>query len=107
MGEEIIVRTDGGTVVARMNFAHTGLDGHCEWFDLGGNLVAYGQFKDGAPYTGTFLAWNRHFCHLFTSAPYDRETYCRDWITLFEAGFDSEPPAYDQVVEAYCKGRAI
>jgi hypothetical protein len=105
--KEIVIRSDGGEVVARMNLEEGVLHGHCEWYDLGSNLVAYGFFKNGLPFTGTFLNWARYFGALSDENSYDPQTYCKDWATIFEAGFDSELPRYELAVEAYSNGRKI
>lgn len=105
--KEIIVKTEGGEIVARMNLKDAVLHGHCEWYDGLGNLVACGFFKNGAPFTGTFLNWTKFFGHIRKEDPYDPKVYCRDWVTIFESGFDSEPPKYEMVIEAYSKGTKI
>jgi hypothetical protein len=105
--EEIVITSDGGQVVARMNSAAGVLHGHCEWFDLWGSLVAYGVFENGVPFTGTFLNWSRFFADTADPNPYDANQYCKDWVTIFEAGFDSESPNYERVIEVYCKGQRI
>lgn len=107
MAKEIIVQTSAGAIVARMNLEAGVLHGHCEWYDGWGNLVAYGFFHNGLPFTGTFLNWSRFFDDAATQDPYDANNYGKDWVTIFEAGFDSEPPNYERVIEAYWKGQRI
>ena len=105
--QEIVIRTDGGEVVARMSSKEGVLHGHCEWYDLDRNLVAYGFFIRGLPFTGTFLNWARFFSDFSKDNSYNPPTYCKDWITVFEAAFDSEPPKYELLVEAYSKGKQL
>jgi hypothetical protein len=107
MANEIVVRTSAGAIVARMNLEASVLHGHCEWYDGWGNLVAYGVFQSGLPFTGTFLNWSRFFDDPANQDPYDANNYCKDWVTIFEAGFDSEPPHYERLLEVYCKGQRI
>lgn len=102
---EIVIRSDMGDLVARINLDGGVLHGQCEWYDGSGELVACGVFKNGLPFTGTFLNWSRFFADPTSS--YDANNYCKDWVTIFEAGFDSELPNYERVIEAYCKGRQI
>ena len=104
---EIVIRSDIGDVVARINLDGGVLHGHCEWYDGWGNLVAYGVFKSGLPFTGTFLNWSRFFDDPANIDPYNANDYCNDWVTIFEAGFDSEPPNYERVIEVFWKGQSI
>ena len=103
---EIVLEKKKGEVVARISHRGSVLDGHCEWYDGRGDLVAYGFFKNGAPLTGTFLNWANFFPDS-KEGPYDATAYCQDWITTFESCFRSESPKYDLVIEAYCNGRKI
>ena len=105
--KEVVIETERGAVVARMNLRDAALHGHCEWYDGRGDLVAYGFFQDGAPLTGTFLNWAKFLPGLSKEAPYDPAAYCRDQVTIFEACFLSEFPKYELVTEAYSKGRRI
>jgi len=107
MAKEVVVQTSAGAIVARMNLEAGVLDGHCEWYDGWGNLVAYGVFKSGLPFTGTFLNWSRFFDDPTNIDPYNANDYCNDWVTIFEAGFDSEPPNYERVIEVFWKGQSI
>lgn len=91
-------------IVARLCVRDRVLHGHSEWYDLRGNLVAYGFFRDGIPIAGTFLNWANFFSQLSRENPYDTASYCQDWITVFEAHFASEPPSYRLVLEAYHNG---
>src|SRR6266705_275734 len=95
---EMAIKSDSGESVSRMNLRDSVLEGRCEWYDGWNNLVSYGVFRDGIPFTGTFLNWTRFFGHLRQEHPYDPTVYCQDWITIFEAGFDSEPPKYEMVL---------
>ena len=101
--KEVVIKTETGEVVARMNLKDAALHSHCEWYDGWGNLVAYGSFKNGIPFTGTFLNWTKFFNELPKEDPYDPAIYCKDWVTIFEACFASEPPKYEMVIETYCK----
>ena len=83
---EIVIKTAQGTVVARINSKDATLDGHCEWYDTWSNLIAYGFFTNGAPFTGIFLNWAKFF-GLHQEDPYDPKLYCQDWVTLFEVLF--------------------
>lgn len=104
---EIVVRSARGEMVARMNLEDEVLTGHCEWFNGWGDLVAYGFFKNGAPFTGTFLNWTRFFRHLPKENPYDATLYCQDFVTMFESSFASVPPKYELVIETYSSGRRV
>ncbi len=104
---ELVITSDGGPVVARINFDEGVLHGHCEWYDLSDNLVAYGFFKSGVPFTGVFLNWAKFFGEFDKDKAYDAQTYCQDWVTRFESVFDSELPKYEILVEAYSGGRQI
>ena len=53
--KEIAMNNKLEKIVARINVKDTVLHGHCEWYDGRGNLIAYGFFKNGVPFTGTFL----------------------------------------------------
>jgi hypothetical protein len=101
--KEVVIKTERGEVVARINLEDAVLHGHCEWYDGWGNLIAYGFFKNGTPFTGTFLNWTKFFGDLRKEDPYDAKAYCKDWVTVFEACFRSESPKYEMVIEAYCK----
>ena len=103
--QEVIIRTEQGRAVARINLKGAALHGHCEWYDGAGDLIAYGFFKDGAPFTGTFPNWTKFFSSPGAEDPYDPAVYCRDWVTFFEMSFASSPPNYESVLEAYYKGR--
>ncbi|HKG62316.1 MAG TPA: hypothetical protein VKB05_21325 [Pyrinomonadaceae bacterium] len=105
--KEIVVQTSGGAIVARINIEAGVLHGHCEWYDGWGNRVACGVFKTGLPFTGIFLNWSRYLNDPASQDPYDANNYCKDWVTIFEAGFDSEPPHYERLIEVYCKGQRI
>jgi len=104
---KLIIKTEMGEVVARINLKGAQLHGHCEWFDGRGNLITYGFFKDGAPFAGTFLNWAKFLGQLSKENPYDFAAYCQDWVTIFEACFASEPPKYEMVIEAYYQGTEI
>ena len=108
MTKEVVIKSEWGSVVARLNLEEGVLNGHCEWYDGRGNLVAYGFFKSGVPLTGTFLNWARFFSDDLSEAnAYDPPTYCKDWVTNFESTYDSEPPHYERIVEAYVKGMRV
>ncbi len=80
----IVIKNDLGEVVARINVRDDVLHGHCEWRDGRGSLIAYGFFKDGAPFSGTFLNWSNFLNQLPKDNPYDAAAYCQDWVTIFE-----------------------
>jgi hypothetical protein len=104
--KELVIKTEVGAVVARINMKGAVLEGHCEWRDGSGDLVAYGFFKDGSPFTGTFLNWSKFFPEPNKAHPYEATTYAQDWVTKFEMVFRSERPKYDMLLEAYYRGRA-
>ena len=105
--KQVVIKTEMGEVVARISIKGILLHGHCEWFDGRGNLIAYGFFKDSTPFTGTFLNWAKFLGQLSKENPYASAVYCRDWVTIFEACFASEPPKYEMVIEVYYKGTQI
>jgi hypothetical protein len=107
MTKEVVIRSEWGSVVARLNLDEGILNGHCEWYDGRGNLVAYGVFKQGVPHTGTFPNWARFFSNPNEENVYESQTYCQDWVTTFESMFDSEPPTYEMVLEAYSNGKNL
>jgi len=100
----ILIKNKQNELVALINVKDTVLHGHCEWYDKRGNLIAYGFFKNGAPFTGTFLNWTNFFTELRKENPYDAIVYCQDWVSKFEACFLSELPNYAMVIEAYYNG---
>jgi hypothetical protein len=104
---ERVVKTAQGELVGRMNLRDAALQGVCEWYDGHGDLVAFGIFENGAPYTGTFLNWSKHFSGFGSDAPFDPAVYCQNWVTLFEAGYLSESPKYQTVIEAYSRGKKL
>jgi hypothetical protein len=104
---EMVVKTPLGETVARIGMKDKVLHGHCEWYDLRGNMVAYGFFRDGVPIAGTFLNWANVLGQLDKATPYDAAAYCQDWVTVFEAHYASQPPDYTLVAEAYCNGARI
>lgn len=105
--EERIITTAGGRMVANITMKDHVPDGACEWYDPGGNLIVYGYFKKGIPFAGTFLNWAGFSPEISKDKPYDPAVYCRDWITLFEAGYDSEIPDYTNLIEVYSSGKKI
>jgi len=104
--KELVIKTGAGETVGRVNLKEGVLDGHCEWYDGRGELVAYGFFKDGAPFTGTFLNWWKFFPEPHEADPYEATTYAQDWVTQFESFFRSERPKYEMILEVYYRGRA-
>jgi len=105
--EEVIIKTTMAEIIARISLRDGKLHGHCEWYDLRGNLVSYGSFNNGMPVAGTFLNWANFLSQLGKEMPYDPSTYCRDWVTVFEVHFASELPNYRLVIEAYSNGMKI
>ena len=102
--KEIAMNNKLEKIVARINVKDTVLHGHCEWYDGRGNLIAYGFFKNGVPFTGTFLNWANFLTQLSKENAYDAAVYCQDWVSKFEGCFLSELPKYEMVIEAYYKG---
>lgn len=99
--KEMVIRNKSGGIVSRMNVIENKLHGHCEWYDGKGDLIAYGIFKDGIPFTGTFLNWAKFLTELDKEYPYNVENYCKDWVTIFETHFLSEQPKYELILEAF------
>jgi hypothetical protein len=52
---EFVFNFPDGKVGARMNYVHGDLNGPCVVFDLSGETVASGEYKDNSPWNGTFL----------------------------------------------------
>lgn len=102
-----IIRDGHHRTVAVMEVKDGLLDGKCEWYDSRGALVAFGFFRKGKPYAGTFINWTRFLPSKQGTQPYELEYYCADWVTLFESSFDSESPQYANVLEAYSNGSQI
>lgn len=104
---EIIIKNKMEDIVGRINVKNTILHGHCEWYDGRGNLVAYGYFNHGVPFTGTFLNWTNFLTELPMEKAFDVEMYCQDWVSRFESYFRSESPKYEIVIETYYIGLKI
>ncbi len=102
--EEKIIINEEGRIIAKININGKVLNGTCEWYDANGNLIVYGFFKNGIPFSGTFLNWSDFSAQISKNNPYDPITYCRDWITLFEASYDSDVPDYKSLIEVYSRG---
>lgn len=96
-----------GRRIAEMTRSQGVLDGTCIWFDRRGQVLAIGWFLQGVPFAGTVLNWSRFMPPPDKTGPFDWEYYARDWITPFEASFDSAPPDYGAVVETYLRGRKL
>lgn len=107
MEDELIVKGESGNIVARMSVRDGELNGQCRWFDGAGELVAVGFFKQGRPWSGTFLNWSSFLPGDEGSPTYSQQRHGRDWITLYESTFDSVAPDYQPIIEAYCKGKRI
>jgi hypothetical protein len=105
--EERIIQDQNGKTVAVMQLKNGVLDGKCEWFNGKGELVVYGFFKEGKPWAGTFLNWTLFMQGQNIKNPYDVAIHCRDWISLFEASFDSEIPHYEKLIEVYSIGKRL
>lgn len=96
-----------GHRVAEMTRSEGLLDGTCTWFDRRGEVLAIGWFLKGSPFAGTVLNWSRFMPPTGTTGPFAWEFYAQDWITRFEASFDSMPPDYAPVLETYLRGRKL
>ena len=107
MEDKLIIKDESGKIVAEMSLQNGELNGLCKWFDGTGELVAVGLFKEGQPWSGTFLNWSLFFPSEQGSPIYSLEQHGRDWITLYESQFDSEEPDYEPVVESYCRGKRV
>jgi hypothetical protein len=105
--ETRVIKNRGNRTIAAMEIKDGLLDGKCEWYDGSGGLIAFGFFRKGEPWAGTFISWAPFFPPNATTKPYDIEYYCDDWVTIFESGFDSERPQYAKVLEVYSDGRQI
>jgi hypothetical protein len=101
--EEKIITNNEGRIIAKINYKGKVLNGTCEWYDAIGNLIVYGFFKNGVPFSGTFLNWS-HFSQISKDKPYDPINYCKDWVTIFEAAYDSVDPDYGSLIEVYVRG---
>ncbi len=105
--EDRVIRDHRGKTVAVMQIRDSLLDGKCEWYDGKGGLIACGFFKDGKPWAGTFLNWTLFMPEQDRAQPYDLVTHCKDWVSVFEASFDSEPPQYRKLIEVHSNGERI
>ena len=83
------------------------LHGECIWYAHNGVMIASGVFKDGKPYTGSFLNWSKVIDNIFLEDNYEVKTYCRDWISFYESGFDSKSPDYTSFLEFYDQGKRV
>lgn len=101
------IRDAHGRRVAEMTRSDGLLDGSCTWFDPRGDLLAIGWFVRGKPFGGTVLNWSRFMPPPAETGPFDWEFYAQDWITLFEASFDSVAPDYRPILESYLRGRKL
>ena len=105
--ETRVVKDDRQRTVAVMETADGLLNGKCEWYDSKHRLIAFGFFVNGTPRAGTFINWALFFSPEKGLKPYDVGFYCNDWVTIFEASFDSERPQYGRILEAYSDGSKI
>ena len=96
-----------GRRVAEMTRSNGVIEGTCTWFDRRGAVLAIGWFLDGKPFAGTVLNWSRFLSPPGGAHPFDWDFYAQDWITRFEASFDSVPPDYGSVLETYLRGRKL
>jgi len=99
-----IINTDSGEKIAEMEVLNDQLHGMCTWYNLNGVVVAKGEFKNGKPWNGQILNWNK-FTSNKIEQPWGTEFYCRDWITFFEISFASVMPDYNMVREVYQNGK--
>lgn len=104
---ELVIKNGMGNTVALFNVKNDMLHGRCVWFDTNGNLVADGIFKEGIPFTGSFLNWANFFTDVSKAAPYNPKVYGQDWVSRFEECFRSERPKYDMVLETYVDGTRV
>lgn len=103
----VIRNADGERIVAIMDIADNMLNGTCVWYNGNGDPIAYGLFRQGVPWAGTFINWSTAFGEINKEDPYAVEAYCKDWVSIYEAGFDSISPTYRNLIEAYENGRRI
>jgi hypothetical protein len=101
------IRGAHGRRVAEMARADGVLDGTCTWFDRHGEVLTIGWFARGKPFAGTVLNWSLFMPPPGETDPFAWDYYAQDWITRFDASFDSVPPDYGAVLETYLRGRKL
>lgn len=104
--ETITVKNKQGNVVLEAHASGNKLEGNCIWYSSQGDVVAKGVFKNGKPWEGTFIDWTR-FVSDSTAAPYDRDFYCRDWVSHFEMSFLSNRVDYAPLIVRYKDGQGV
>ena len=102
----MIIKNNDQGVVAIISLLNNSLHGRCEWFDGRGKILSSGYFENGEPFAGTILNWSKVFIEL-EEKPFERDYYCKDWITIYETMYLSEEPDYRNLVEAYYRGERI
>jgi hypothetical protein len=102
----LTLTSDDGKKVAEIALIDSVLNGPCTWWDLEGNKIAFGEFKDGKPWEGTILNWAK-FSEIVPEAPFSYDFYCQDWITFFEISHASQRPDYGRVSETYHLGEKV
>ena len=105
--ENRVIQNNAGKTVAVMRLKESALDGKCAWYNGQGGLIAYGFFKNGKPWAGTFLNWTLFMQLKDKTRPYNVTNHCQDWVSLFEASYDSETAHYLLLVEVYSDGNRI
>ena len=108
MSEEILqIHNHDEKLVAEIGLKDDVLDGKCIWYDRKGNILSVGYFKEGQPYSGTIINWSYFLPNDKELNPFQKEYYCQDWITIYEASYDSDIPDYKVLLETYIRGEKL
>jgi acyl-CoA thioesterase I len=99
--EEKTIQSVNGRRIAIYHLQNNVLEGSFEWFNGQGESIANGIYKNGLPWSGTFLNWSVVFGEFDKENVWEIKLYCRDWVTLFEGGYDSAIPDYGRVMEGF------
>lgn len=94
-----------GVIILEYELKDKKLHGNCNWYSLKGVMLSSGEFKNGKPFTGSFLNWSKVINNIFKEDVYEIESYCKDWVTFYESGFDSALPKYITFLEFYNEGK--
>ena len=103
--KEIEINNPSGQLVLKAQVVNNMLHGKCVWYSSDGKMVSNGTFNNGKPHDGSFLDWSLFFKG--DSVPYDLESYCQDWVSMFESSFLSQRVDYSSVTVVYKDGEKV
>ena len=82
--KESTVKSDKGFVVIKGSTLNGSMEGECIWYDGTGKPILNGIFRDGKPFSGTFVDWSLEFKEL-KSDPFEPKEYAKDWVTFMRS----------------------